>query len=84
MQEQSKVGKKSEINKQFHVKSWLTYRSYRSARYLFSCSYYTFMNKLVKSMQRSFKTDNTYSLDTLNAPDDNSSHLTINQRSLYK
>ena len=48
------------------------------------------MNKLVKtrgalkSMQRSFKRDNTYSLDTLNAPDDNSSHLTINQRSLYK
>ena len=37
MQEQSKVGKKSEINKQFHVKSWLTYRSYRSVWYLFSC-----------------------------------------------
>ena len=27
MGEQSKVGKFSEINKQFHVKSWLTYRS---------------------------------------------------------
>ena len=30
MQEQSKVGKFSEINKQFHVKSWLTYRNYSS------------------------------------------------------
>ena len=30
IREQSKVGKFSEINKQFHVKSWLTYRSYSS------------------------------------------------------
>ena len=28
MREQSKVDKFSEINKQFHVKSWLTYQGY--------------------------------------------------------
>ena len=33
----SNLGRFSEINKQFHVKSWLTYRSYRSVWYLFSC-----------------------------------------------
>ena len=38
MGEQSKVGKFSEINKQFHVKSWLTYRSYSSVWWILSCS----------------------------------------------
>ena len=38
MGEQSKVGKFSEINKQFHVKSWLTYRSYSSVWWILSCT----------------------------------------------
>ena len=38
IREQSKVGKFSEINKQFHVKSWLTYWSYSSVWWILSCT----------------------------------------------
>ena len=38
MQEQSKAGKKSEINKQTFVIWWLNSRRYRSVWYLFSCT----------------------------------------------
>ena len=33
----SNLGKFSEINKQFHVKSWLIYRSYSSVWWILSC-----------------------------------------------
>ena len=38
MQEQSKAGKKSEINRQTFVIWWLNSRRYRSVWYLFSCT----------------------------------------------
>ena len=38
MQEQSKAGKKSEINRQTFVIWWLNSRRYRSVWYLFSCA----------------------------------------------
>ena len=34
----SNLGKFSEINKQFHVKSWLTYRSFSSVWWILSCT----------------------------------------------
>ena len=37
----SNLGKFSDINKQFHVKSWLTYRSYCSVWWILSCSMYS-------------------------------------------
>ena len=37
MGEHAKVGKFSEINKQFHVKSWLTYQSCNSVWWILSC-----------------------------------------------
>ena len=39
MQEQSKAGKKSEINRQTLVIWWLNSRTYRSVWYLFSCKH---------------------------------------------
>ena len=39
MQEQSKAGKKSEINRQTSVIWWLNSRTYRSVWYLFSCKH---------------------------------------------
>ena len=44
MQEQSKAGKKSEINKQTFVIWWLKSRRYRSVRYLFRCTFYIYLS----------------------------------------
>ena len=48
MQIQSKVGKFSEINKQVHVKSWLTYLSYSSFWWILSCTRKNIMKKVLQ------------------------------------
>ena len=46
LQTVSNLGKFSEINKQFHVKIWLTYQSYSSVWWILSCTFIIDTNPL--------------------------------------
>ena len=76
MQEQSKMGKKSEINRQTFIIWWLNSRRYRSVWYLFSCicpsDFHTF-RRLCKELRsvrndESLQTHNFLGSPTCHAP----------------